>query len=169
MSGFVSIYAANPSGTLTRPADTSAYAQNDLIASSTTAASVSVPYVNAARATENSGTIIRGRLYTNATSGWSTTFAVNLWKTAPTYTNGDNGVYAVATGAAGFLGAMPFTLTQVADGAYGAAAPNVGNGIVFGLPTNQRPIYWDLQYTGAASLTPIASQTFTLELEVLRS
>lgn len=169
MSGFVSIYAANPTSVLTRPADTTAYSTNDLIASSTTAGSIVVPSVaQAARLTLNSGTITRVRLNTNATTGFSAaTFTIRLWSTAPTYTNGDNGAYAVATGAAGWLGSFTATLEQQADGAYGAGVPTAGNGVVFALPVDQTAIYWDLQITSAA--TPIASQTFTLTLEVLQS
>jgi hypothetical protein len=170
MSGYTSIYVANPTSVLTRPADTSAYAQNDLIASSTTAASVVVPSVQGARAANHQGTIIRVRLNTNITTGFSAaTFTVRLWSAAPTYTNGDNGAYAVATGAAGWLASFSVTLEQQADGAYGAGVPTVGNGALFSLPIDQTVIYWDLQYTAAAGVTPIASQTFTLTLEVARS
>lgn len=170
MSGLVSVYVATPTSTLTRPADTTAYAQNDLIASSATAASIVVPSVAAARASQNHGTIIRVRLYSNVTTGWdASTFSIRLWSAAPTYTNGDNGAYAVLTGAAYWLGTYSVTLAQVADGCYGAGVPNVGNGAIFGLAESVRSVFWDLQYTAAAGVTPIASQTFTLALEVIRS
>lgn len=174
MSGFVSIYVGNPSSVLTRPANTTAYAQNDIIASSTTAASTAVPSVNAARAGQVSGTIIRVRLYTNVTTGWdASTFYVRLWTSAPTYTNGDNGAYAVATGAAYWLGTFSITLAQVADGAYGAGVPTVGNGIPWQSVANPSVVptvlYWDLQYTAAAGVTPTSGQTFTLVPEMLQT
>jgi hypothetical protein len=170
MSGFVSLYTVTPSGAMTRPNDTVAYAQGDLIASSTTAGSIVVPSVQAARPPLSSGSIIRARLFTAVASGWdAAAFTVRLWRSAPTYVNGDNGTYAVATGASGFLGALAITLTQGGDGAFGAGAPTIGNAIVFELPQGQQKIYWDLQYTGAAALTPAASQQFTLTLEVVQA
>lgn len=159
---------ANPTSTLTRPADTTAYALNDLIASSTTAGSVVVPSFTATRVAAGSGTIPRVRLYSNVTTGWdAATVTIRLWSAAPTYTNGDNGAYAVATGAAGYLASFPVTLNQVADGAYGVAAPAVGNALSFKL-TSGTSIFWDLQLTTIAGNTPISAQTFTLIPEILQ-
>lgn len=156
---------ANPTSTLTRPNDTNAYAQNDLIASSTTAGSVVVPSITVTRIAAGSCAIRRLRLATNVTTGWgSASFTVRLWTTAPTYTNGDNGAYAVATGSAGFLGAYSISISQWADGASGNGLPLVGNEVGIKLASGSI-VYWDLQYTGSASLTPIAQQTFTLTAE----
>src|SRR5437660_138343 len=84
----------NPASTLTRPANTTAYAANQLIASSTTAASIVVPsFATVAGA----GILPRLRLRTNAPSGWGgINLSINLWSAAPTYTNGDSGAYAPA-------------------------------------------------------------------------
>lgn len=155
----------NPTSTLTRPANTTNYAQSQLIASSVTAGSVVVPsfaIANSAGGVE----IQRLRLRTTATANWGTTFTVNLWTAAPTYTNGDGGTYAVATGSAGYLCTLNFTLTQFGDGAAGAAAPAVGNACGPRLASGTS-IFWDLQYTGSAALTPLNAQTFTLTAEVL--
>jgi hypothetical protein len=153
----------NPTSTLTRPADTTAYAANDLIASSTTAGSIVVPSFAIANAA--GGAIIpRMRLSTTATTGWGTTLTVTLWSAAPTYTNGDNGAYAVATGAAGRLAAFSCTLTQYGDGAAGSCVITSGNALVLKLASGTA-VYWDLQATAAA--TPISGQTFTLTSETL--
>lgn len=156
----------NPTSVLTRVADTNAYAQNDLIASNVTAGSVVVPTVTIARVSAGSVLIPRFRLYTNKTSGWDAVqLRVRLWSTAPTFSNGDNGAYAVATGAAGFLGKVDFVLEQFADGAAAVAAPFVGAAMGIKLSSGQS-IAWDLQYIGSASLTPASGQTFTLVPEV---
>lgn len=153
---------AVPTSTLTRPANTTAYAQNDLIASSTTAGSIVVPSLTI---TFGEYVVGRLRLATNVTTGWDgATLRVRLWTAAPTYTNGDNGAYAVATGAASYLGACDVTLAQDADGARGDCAPTVGAAFA-GRGTK---IYWDLQQTSAAALTPVSGQTFTLIAEVLK-
>lgn len=156
----------NPAAVLTRPANTTNYAQNNLVASSTTAGSVSVPSVAIANAA-GGALIPRLRLATNKAAGWDTAvIRVRLWSAAPTYTNGDGGAYAVATGAAGFLAQFDVTLSQFGDGAIGAGAPGVGTAAAIKLASGTA-IFWDLQYTGSAALTPASGQTFTLTAEVL--
>jgi len=154
----------NPTSTLTRPANTTAYAANDLIASSATAGSIVVP--SFAIATNAGGAILhRLRLRTNAGSGWNgVTLAINLWSAAPTYTNGDNGAYAVATGSAGWLANFLFSLTQFGDGAIGAGPLTGANEIALKLASGTS-VFWDLQILNAA--TPISGQTFLLTGEIL--
>jgi hypothetical protein len=159
---------ANPTSTLTRPANTTAYAQNNLVASSVTAGSVTVPSVTAARVTAGSAMLRRFRLTTNKTSGWDgTTFTVRFWSVAPTYANGDGGAYSVSTGAANYLGSANVTLSQFGDGATGIGVPTVGTEIAVKLASGST-ILWDLQYTGSAALTPASGQTFTLIPEELQ-
>jgi hypothetical protein len=152
----------NPTSTLTRPNDATPYAQNDFIASSTTAGSVVVPSFSYSG---NLGVAIpRVRLTTNKTSAWDTVvLRVRLWAAAPTYTTGDNAAYTIATGAANLLGIYDVTLTQFADGATGFGVPTVGTA-AWVRPSGQ--IFWDLQYTAAPALTPAALQTFTLTAEL---
>lgn len=151
----------NSTSTLTRPANTTAYAASQLIASSTTAGSVVVPSYAASTVGGGNSLTRRWRLTTSATTGWATTLTINFWSAAPTYTNGDGGTYAVATGGAGFLGTCSITLTQWADAASGVCVPATGSEIGF-VGAN---IFWDLQTTAAA--TPISGQTFRLTAEVL--
>lgn len=158
----------NPSSVLTRPADTAIYAQNDLIASSTTAGSVVVPSFTATPTSLGSGSIRSCRLYSNKTSAWGGgSFLIEFWTAAPTFTNGDNGVYTVATGAASWLGSMAVTFTQVADGCYGAGVSNVGSTMDFALASGSS-IFWTLKITSAAALTPASGQTFTLVPEIFQ-
>lgn len=160
---FVPSVPANPTSTLTRPANTTAYSSGQLIASSTIAGSVSVPSFTLPG---GRGFVPRIRLSTSATTGWggSAVVTVTLWRTAPTYTNGDGGAYAVATGASGRLGQFSCTLVQYGDGASGECSPSVGNFLTIALPSGVS-VYWDVQ--AAASLTPISGQTFTLTPETV--
>ena len=143
------------------------YASNSLIASSATAGSVVVP--SFAIATSAGGAILpRLRLRTNATSGWGgagVSLSINLWSAAPTYTNGDGGPYAVATGSAGWLGNFLMSMTQFADGAVGAAPLTGANKIALKLASGTS-VFWDLQ-TLLPAQSPVASQTFTLTAELM--
>jgi hypothetical protein len=157
---------SNPSSPLTRPADTTAYAANDLIASNTTAGSVVVPSFTAMRVAAGGASIAKLRLLSNHTANLgSVGVKVRLWSAAPTYTNGDNGAYAVATGAAGHLGTFTGTFEQFGDGASAALVPDAGSFDSIKLAAGQL-IYWDLQTTTA--FTPQSGKTFTLVPQVLQ-
>ena len=151
-----------PSSVLTRPADANAYVQNDLIASSTTAGSIVVPSFTFGGALMPA--ILRNfRLLTSKTSGMSAFQGlVEFWSTAPTFTNGDNGAYAVATGAARWLGSCTTTImTQVADGAYCSGEVTIG--------IESNVTYWTLKEADATGFTPASGQTFTLIPEFFRT
>jgi len=167
VAAFVGIAQAqmNPGSLLTRPNNATAYAQNALVASNTAAGSVVVPFIALSSATAN-GVIPRVRLTTNKTTGWDgVALRVRLWAVAPTYTNGDGGAYAVATGAANLLGQYDLTLTQLGDGATGIGVPAIGTAVWVKLSTGTS-VFWDVQYTGSAALTPAANQTFNLVAEI---
>jgi hypothetical protein len=149
---------ANPTSTLTRPANTTAYASGELIANSTTAGSVVVPSFTVPASGVG---IQRIRLKTNATTGWGgVNILVTLWgAVAPTYTNGDGGTYAPAT-TGDMLGQYMVTLNQYGDAASGNGAIVVGSvAALAGYST----LYWDAQIQSAA--TPISGQTFKLTAE----
>ena len=154
----------NPTSTLTRPANTTPYSVNNIVASSTTAGSIVVP--SFAIANSAGGAIVpRIRINTNVTTGWgAVNLLVTLWTTAPTYTNGDGSAYAVATGSANRVGQYQVTLTQNGDGAAGEGMPNVGNAASIKLASGTA-VYWDIQILTAA--TPISGQTFTITPELL--
>lgn len=157
----------NPSSVLTRPANTTNYAQNNLIASNVTAGSVVVPSFSLANVTAANTSLPRVRLTTNKASGWDgVVIRVRLWSAAPTYTNGDGGAYAVATGGAGLLGVFDVTLSQFGDAATGMAGPSAGSAAWFKLPSGTA-VFWDAQYTGSAALTPASGQTLTLIAETV--
>jgi hypothetical protein len=155
----------NPTSTLTRPSNTTAYASGQLIASSTTAGSVVVPSFSIASAA--GGAIlprIRIRASLSPSSWQGVNLSVNLWSAAPTYTNGDAQPYAVATGSATWLANYLVTLTQFGDGAVGAGPLTGANEMALKLASGTA-VYWDLQVLNSA--TPAAGQTFTLIPELL--
>ncbi len=155
----------NPTSNLVRPADTTAYALNDFIGSSTVAASCVVPsfvIANSAGGARIGGLMLK----TSATTGWGTIqVSVNLWRAAPTYTTGDNATYTVATGAANWIGNCLITLRQFGDGAIGRG-PITTNGDLFTKLASGTSVFWDLEIT-TGTPTPISSQTFTLTAELL--
>jgi hypothetical protein len=140
------------------------YASNTLIASATAAGSIVVP--SFAIATSAGGALLpRLRLRTNATTGWGgTSLSINLWSAAPTYTNGDGGAYAVATGSAGWLANVLISLIQFGDGAIGSGQITGASEMALKLASGTS-VFWDLQTLFAA--TPISGQTFTLTAELL--
>lgn len=107
----------------------------------------------------------RLRLRTNAVSGWGgLNLSINLWSAAPTYTNGDGGAYAPATGSAAWLANfLILSLQQFGDGAIGSGGLTSANEMAVRLAGTA--VYWDLQILSAAP--PVSGQTFTLTAEVL--
>ncbi len=161
------VVVANPSSVLTRPANTTAYAAGQLIASNVTAGSVVVPSFTATPGSAGNGSIKRLRLYSNKTSGMGgVQLQVELWTTAPTFTNGDGGTYAVATGAAGWIGSFTFDATQVGDGMYCVAMPDAGNSVDFALASGTA-IFWTLKTNSV--FTPASAQTFTAVPEITQN
>jgi hypothetical protein len=155
----------NPTSILTRPANTTAYASGQLIADNVTAGSIGSH--SFAISTSAGGAIIpRLRLRTNATSGWGgVNVSINLWSAAPTYTNGDGGAYAPATGGASWLtNFLVSAMVQFGDGAVGAGSPTIANEMMIKLASGTA-IFWDLQILSAA--IPTSGQTFTLTAEIL--
>jgi len=163
--------------TLVRPSNTSAYAQNDLIASSTTAGSISVPSFTLPRDDTEVAEITRGVLYTSLVSGF-TTFQgrVDLWDAPPTFTNGDNGAYAVATGSAHWLGEMTSQVSNAylagADGGHVRLLPGpsgtVPGEIIMWARAPGDKLYWSLQEIDSTGFTPASGETFTLALDLIQ-
>lgn len=167
-SSTLSTSGTNPTSTLALPSTTTAYSANQLIANSATAGSVVVPSF-AIATSAGSAAISRLRLSTNdsTSTAWPAVgVQVDLWLAAPTFTNGDRGTFAVATGSANHLGAYKCTMSaENGDGAYAECAPAVGS---FSLPKlgSGTNIYWTLQTTSASGVTG-ASKVFTLIAELL--
>jgi hypothetical protein len=102
----VGLEIAEVSVELTRPADTDAYAANDVISNSTTAPAV-ITFENCGADNEGSGYITKARLFTNsATAMLGAQIRLHLYHTAPTAVN-DNAaftlLYANAVNRVGYI------------------------------------------------------------------
>ena len=135
------------------------YAPNELVGNSATAGSVtSNPF---AIATSAGGAVIPYvQIETSATSGWGgVALSINLWRAQPTYTNGDDQPYVVATGAANYIGTLTGTLTQFGDGAVANFFMSPQVALLLKLSSGTS-VYWDVQIIGQA--VPVTAQTFTI-------
>lgn len=149
----------NPSASFTRPANTTAYADGDLVANNTTAGSVSPLKFNVPEDCE----IARVRISKSGTSVTNTTFRVHLYAgAAPTVANGDNGAFS-SDQAANLLGDFEVVVDRAcSDGAVGVAGPRRGstmlrrqfNGVLYAL----------VEAKGA--YTPASAEVFTVTLEI---
>ena len=166
MPGTVTSTIYNLTSTLTLSASTSARSSGTLVASSSTAASVVVPQF--ALPDTPTGIIPRLRLSCNdatSTAWGSVGLQVDIWSAAPTFTNGDGGAWALATGSASHLGTYTGTFSAVnGDGVYAELAPTVGTVCVPVSPGST--IFWTLQTTSASGVTA-ASKSMNLTVEII--
>ena len=157
------------SATFTRPADTTAYSVGDLVANSTTAASV-VPMAFTPGADISRGfSVRRARVSASNTSTTNASFRVHLYQTDPSAStgiaNGDNGAWS--TKVAGYMGSLDVTIDKAfTDAAKGVGVPLIG-GEVTGTPAAGALTVYALLEARAA-YTPTSAQTFTVELEVFQ-
>lgn len=153
--------------TMTRPADTTAYANGDLVANSTTAASVTAFSFTAARATDVAMVVRKCRLSKSTTGITQPFFRVHLFNQNPVAsapTNGDNGAFVPAN-KAGWIGALDVSCTLVfGDGASGIGSDTYGAGIIIPPASGTQTIYALLEARGAYA--PGNAEVFTLELHI---
>ena len=156
---------ANPFSILTLTSATTAYSANQLIANSATAGQVTVPVVILPKPTTF---IPRVRLSSNdaTTTAWpAQTIQIDLWSSAPTFTNGDRAAFAVATGSANHLGAYTCIMSASnGDGYYAECGPAVGSAPAYALNTSS--LYWTAQAITGSGVTG-ATKTLTLTIETL--
>lgn len=155
----------------TRPADTTAYASGDLVANSTTAASVTpLSFYPLPRMTAQGFSIRRVRMRSSRTSGVTAigtvpanaSFRVHLFAASPTVTNGDNGAF-FSTQVATYIGALDVTLNRgFSDGFSGIGIPVTGSEIICKNLTGET-LYALVQAT--AAYTPTSAEVFTITLE----
>lgn len=159
---------ANPTSTLTRPADTAVYAVLDNIATNTAGGSASVPSFTATATAACSFDLSAAIMSWNSTAGMDgVSITVRFFSTAPTYAagNGDNGVYLLATNADKLIGKMTCYLEQHTTAAVGACFSS------FGFPSSIKlasgsTVFWDMQTNTIftpqsgkiATLTPMLKQ-----------
>jgi hypothetical protein len=151
------------SQTLTRPADTTAYASGDLVANSTTAGSVAPLQFDLIPGAGGGGAHIkRARIVKTGVGVTNAAFRVHLYGASPVpVTNGDNGAWAGKK--AGYMGSIDVTVDKVfTDGAGGVSSGDAG--IVATLARGANRVFALLEARGA--YTPTSAEQYTLTLEV---
>lgn len=152
--------------TMTRPADTTAYAIGDLVANSTTAGSVTPFTFAVSRVTNGLVSIIGGKIEKSTTSVTSAFFRLHLYQTSPTVTNGDNAAWLSIK--AGYLGALDITVDRAfSDGASGIGVPVIGSEIIAVPASGTVNIFGLLEARGA--YTPGNAETFLPSLRMYRA
>lgn len=147
-------------GTITRPADTTAYASGDLVANSTTAGSVTPLSFDLARNKAGSGTIQRVVIRKSGTGVTNSSFRVHFYESAPSVTNGDNGDW-VST-ASGYIGNVDVAVDKAfSDGAAGSGVP--GAPIRFKAGAGSKKIYALVEARGA--YTPASAEVLTVAVQ----
>lgn len=152
----------------TRPANTTAYAQNDLVADNVTAGLVTpIIFPRSKLRGRTSGKITNGSLEKSAASLTTADFLLYLFNQAKTLTNGDNGAFVVNSWA-GYIGhlVLNFTTSPV-------DLPPAGTA---GTPARCRAIAKDLKFNATQNIygylvansayTPASGETFLATLDI---
>lgn len=158
------------SSTITRPADTTAYASGDLVANSVTAGSVAaLQFTTLARVSGGSGCIVGAQIQKSSNVVTNAAFRLHLFNTIPTFTSaGDNSAIStvVVASAKGYLGYVDITaMVGFSDVAWGSGAPDNTRGSIPYVATAQI-IYGILEVRGA--YTPVSAEVFTISLDALQ-
>lgn len=155
---------------ITRPADTTAYAIGDLVANSTSAGSVAPFTLAAARIAAGSFILRRIRLRKSTNTLTNASFRVHLFSTSPTVTAGDNAAFnssgvLASNNNANYLGQTDITIdTGFSDGSSGFSGlsfPNIQVRLASGLN-----IFALLE--ARAAYTPGNAESITITVEVLQ-
>lgn len=152
--------------TVTRPADTTAYASGDLVANSTTAGSVTpISFASVVLAEGGCVRVERARLFKTGTSTTNASFRLHLFNATPsTIANGDNAAFLTAR--AGYVGALDVTIDRAfSDGSHGAGISLTGSPMTLTIPSGTT-LYGLLEARGA--YTPASAEVITAVLEVYR-
>jgi hypothetical protein len=157
-----------------RPADTTAYTANDLVAGSTSVAATNSPIIADAVYDGADGfRLDRVRLYKSGTSLTNASFRVHIFNALPVWSVGDNGaggaINALAVSdMASHVGFVDITMDRASAtaGAYGMANPSSGAITVKPSVITSTAIYVAVQ--ALAAYTPASAETFTVALEGIR-
>lgn len=154
------------SAMLTRPANTTAYAQYDLLADSTTAAAAT-SFASGVRQAGQGFRAERFRLRSNNPLAKGQTIRAHVWRLLPTLSVNDNGVFNNADGGVlavsdimGHVGVFDVTLTYAgAVGASGVGVPAVGSAMTI-VPSSGTTFYVTYEIRTAGGYTPLSGETF---------
>jgi hypothetical protein len=156
-----------PKASFTRPANTTQYAQNELVANSATAADVErmrfgVEQVN------GRGKIVSVTLFTDNEAVTAASFNLHIFRTDPgDPTNGDNGAYAV-TSVRDLLATVALDLSSGATTSSTDKMERVALTvpIVFECPAANQCLYALLSTAAGATYTPASGELFEVTLEI---
>jgi hypothetical protein len=161
--GQIGGHVAVVSVSFNRPADTIAYTVGDLIANSTTAASVVPMMLSVARVNDGTGMIRRLRLKTNDTTFANAVIRVHLYRDSPTIAAGDN--LAWLTTDSNYFSYADITLDRhFSDAEKGFGTPVIGSEWNFDVSPGTKAVYALLETRTA--VTPGSARTWTLTAEV---
>lgn len=146
------------SASFTRPSDTTAYADNDLVANSTTAGSV-VPLTFTIGGARNIK-IMKAILLKSSVTVTNASFTLHLYKDSPTVANGDNGAYSSST--SGFIGSIAFVGTGQNVQTDDCAIPTDLTTPLFATLDSDSTIYGLV--SAEAAYGPASAEVFTLTL-----
>lgn len=136
----------------TRPADTTAYAANDLVANSTTAGSVTPMSFNL----PPFSMITWASLKKSTATATNANFTLHLFNSSPTVANGDNSAFSPTN--SNYLGSLQLdSTTSLFSDAAGSVNRLTSNGIPCG------GTVYGLLLAGAA-YTPASAEVFTITL-----
>lgn len=155
----------------TRPADTTAYASGDLVANSTTAASVAALQFKFPRQRDKALQIKRVNIQkSDASDIANAAFRLHLFRNIPTFaTNGDNDpISGNTSGATDWIGSLDVTaMIALADDAVGQGIPVSGTEVIWqninaADSADNDTLYGILEARGAYS--PASAEVFTVTI-----
>lgn len=160
------IQAQAPTASFTRPANVTAYAAGNLVANSTTAASV-VAMKFPVDACQGRGKVRRAEITKSNTSLTNAQFQLHLYSIAPTgIANGDGGAWS--TNKAGWVGSLSLGAAMknaFVDGAGDTMTPDAGVEINFSDIAGPGAVLYGLLVAKAA-YTPASAEVFAVTLEI---
>lgn len=161
-------------GSFTRPADTTQYSANDLVAGSTSVvAGNTIEIPNAVQHPGEAFRIDVVRVRKSSISLTAASFRVHLFRAQPTWTVGDNGaagaIGALQCGVSDHIGYVDVTMdvasVTASSSAYGKANPTTGSITI--APLTGTSIYVAVQ--ALSTYTPASAEVFSIGLEGIRS
>lgn len=156
-----------------RPANTTQYAQNELVADNATAGSVT-PLRFGVDKSLGKGKIGRVRIYSSNSAVTAANFNLHLYARDPgTPTNGDNGAFGVASGRywLGTVACDMSTGSEITTSTDKSKGFVITGGIQFDIEAEGnwaagKAIYGLLETATSATYTPISGETFEVSLEI---
>ena len=151
--------------TLTRPANTTAYTANTIVANNATAGSVVPITLAVARSNDKTVMIRRLRLKVNDTAWLNAVVRVHLYKDSPTFAVGDGGNWISGTTESTYIGYADIVLDRQFSDPFvkGFGVPAVGSEWNVEPSAGTQNIFAVLETRSA--VTPGSAKTFTLAAE----